>query len=103
VRIPRGQPDAPAYGLVALPAWLPPGVQVTLLAEQIGISQARDVRALVLQPPMMGLQAKRQGRDEKDKKQETSHGNNLAVRGFLPTVADMTHCERKMPSHVDGV
>jgi hypothetical protein len=66
--------------------------------EQVGVSRPCNVRNLVAHPPVMGLQAKCDSRDDEEEKEETSHGSNLAAGGFLPTVADMTHCERKLPS-----
>ena len=66
--------------------------------EQVGISGPCEVRNLVAHSPVMSLQAKCESGDNEEEKDETSHGSNLAARDFLPTVADMTQCERKLPS-----
>ena len=69
-----------------------------MLVEQVGVSRPCNVRNLVAHPPVMSLQAKCESGDDEEEKNETSHGSNLAARAFLPTVADMTQYERKLPS-----
>lgn len=69
-----------------------------MLVEQVGISGPCEVRNLVAHSPVMSLQAKCESGDNEEEKDETSHGSNLAARDFLPPVADMTQCERKLPS-----
>jgi hypothetical protein len=69
-------------------------------AEQVAINGSRDVRTLAEQPPVMDLQADREsGNDEKENK-EAGHGSNLASSEILPIVADVTLCERKLPSQI---
>jgi hypothetical protein len=70
--------------------------------EQVGISGPCEVRNLVAHSPVMSLQAKCESGDDEEEKDETSHGSNLAARDFLPPVADMTQCERKLPSQTPG-
>ena len=69
-----------------------------MLVEQVGVSRSRDERTLVAQPPVMGLKASGESGDDEEQKQQTSHGSNLAASEILPLVADLTYCERKVPS-----
>jgi hypothetical protein len=77
---------------------LPPGGQIPLLPEQVGISGPWEIRTLLAHPPVVSLQAGGQSGNDEEEKKKTSHGSNPAARGFLPTVAGMSSYERKLPS-----
>jgi hypothetical protein len=50
----------------------------------------------------MSLQASDDGGEDEEEENESSHGRNLAFSQILPTVADLTHYERKLPSQIAG-
>jgi hypothetical protein len=51
----------------------------------------------------MSLQASDHGGEDEEEKNQSSHGSNLALGEILPTVAELTHYERKLPSQITAL
>ena len=57
-------------------------------------------RALPTELAMVHLQPDGEGGDKEEEEQQSGHGSNLSTVEVLPPVANMPHCERKLPRHL---
>jgi hypothetical protein len=64
------------------------------LTPNLGVNSGR---ALPTEVAMVHLQPEGEGGNKEEEEQQSGHGSNPSFVELLPPVANMPHCERKLP------